>query len=162
MLETRETIKIESHPFYQIICDWFSWEWSRCFFFQKKSQMADSKNRSFSKLPILNIFFKNLRSLVQGVVWGFEQLDVLGLTVNLSNSLCNFTRNNSYCWAGQQQRPFVIIGFAITFVSIITLYSESIRNRNKGSILVSVSEPKLFFLKLKLFFSNFPPLLFGL
>ena len=80
------------------------------------------------------------------------------LWLNLSNSLCNFTRNNSYCWAGQQQRPFVIIGFAITFVSIITLYSESIRNRNQGSILsVSVSEPKLFFLKLKLFFFKFSP-----
>jgi hypothetical protein len=25
LLETRENIKIESHPFYHIICDWFSW-----------------------------------------------------------------------------------------------------------------------------------------
>ena len=28
-LETRENIKIESHPFYHIICDWFSWKWSK-------------------------------------------------------------------------------------------------------------------------------------
>ena len=25
LLGTRENIKIESHPFYHIICDWFSW-----------------------------------------------------------------------------------------------------------------------------------------
>ena len=27
LLETRENIKIKSHPFYHIIYDWFSWRW---------------------------------------------------------------------------------------------------------------------------------------
>ena len=33
LLETRENIKIESHPFYHIICDWFSWGSSKKIFF---------------------------------------------------------------------------------------------------------------------------------
>ena len=26
---TKENIKMESHPFYHIICDWFSWRWKK-------------------------------------------------------------------------------------------------------------------------------------
>ena len=65
LLETRENIKIESHPFYHIICDWFSWE---CFFLKKTSKMADSKKMSFSIPPILNIFFQKFHGLVLGLV----------------------------------------------------------------------------------------------
>ena len=52
LLETRKNIKIESHPFYHIICDWFSWESSkkRIFFWKKKIQ-----NGGFSKWPFFKI-----------------------------------------------------------------------------------------------------------
>ena len=50
-METRENIKIESHPFHHIICDWFLLGWSKFFFFWKKN-------------PILKIFF-----------WKFHGLD---------------------------------------------------------------------------------------
>ena len=52
LLETRENIKIVSHPFYHIICDWFSWGSSKkkIFFCKKKSKMAD-----FSKWPFFKI-----------------------------------------------------------------------------------------------------------
>ena len=36
LLETRENIKIESHPFYPINLGWFSWGWSKKKFFLKK------------------------------------------------------------------------------------------------------------------------------
>ena len=36
LLETRENIKIESHPFYHIIFDWFSWGSTKKNFFWKK------------------------------------------------------------------------------------------------------------------------------
>ena len=57
-LETRETIKIESHSFYHIICD--KWpangDQAKLFFFlKKKSKKADFQNVRFSKSPILNI-----------------------------------------------------------------------------------------------------------
>jgi hypothetical protein len=45
LLETRENIKIESHPFFHIICDLI-------FMGIKKSRMAHSKKQSFSKSPI--------------------------------------------------------------------------------------------------------------
>ena len=49
LLETRENIKIESHSFYHIICDWFSWGSSKKnFFLKKKSKMANFQNRQFS------------------------------------------------------------------------------------------------------------------
>ena len=56
-LETRENIKISTHPFYHVNLDWFSWEWSKkiLFFFEKKiqngrfSKMAIFQNRQFSK-----------------------------------------------------------------------------------------------------------------
>ena len=49
LLETRENIKIESHSFYHIICDRFSWGSSK-----KKSKMANFQNGRFSK----QLFFK--------------------------------------------------------------------------------------------------------
>ena len=58
LLETRENIKIESHPFYHIICDWFSWGSSKKqqqHFFEKKIpkrpffKIAIFQNRQFSK-----------------------------------------------------------------------------------------------------------------
>ena len=45
LLETKENIKIASHPFYHIICDWCSWGWSK-----KKFTMADSKKTEFFKI----------------------------------------------------------------------------------------------------------------
>ena len=56
-LETRENIKISTHPFYHVNLDWFSWEWSKkkFFLFWKKiqngrfSKMAIFQNRQFSK-----------------------------------------------------------------------------------------------------------------
>ena len=55
LLETSENIKIESHSFYHIICDWFSWGSSKKIFFfeKKKSKMADFQNGCFLKSPIL-------------------------------------------------------------------------------------------------------------
>ena len=46
-LETRENIKISTHPFYHINLGWFSWEWSKknFFFSKKKFKMADSKRK---------------------------------------------------------------------------------------------------------------------
>ena len=57
-LETRENIKISTHPYYHINLGWFSWEWSKkkYFFSKKKFKMADSKKAHFSKSPILKIF----------------------------------------------------------------------------------------------------------
>ena len=56
-LETKENIKILTHPFYHVNLDRFSWEWSKkkFFFFWKKiqngrfSKMAIFQNRQFSK-----------------------------------------------------------------------------------------------------------------
>ena len=52
-LKKKQNIKSESHPFYHIICDWFSWGWSKKNVFEKKKF---KKKLRFSKLPILNIF----------------------------------------------------------------------------------------------------------
>jgi hypothetical protein len=52
LLETRENIKIESHPFYHVICDRFSVGSSK-----KNSKMAVFQNVRFSKSPILKIFW---------------------------------------------------------------------------------------------------------
>ena len=50
-LETRENIKISTHPFYHTNLDWFSWEWSKkkeLFFLKKKIQ-----NGRFFKITCL-------------------------------------------------------------------------------------------------------------
>ena len=46
-LETRENIKISTHPFYHINLGWFSWEWSKIFFFffSKKKFKIDVAQR---------------------------------------------------------------------------------------------------------------------
>ena len=49
LLETRKNIKIKSHPFYHIICDWFSWGWSK----------KNFENWRFWKTAILNNRLKN-------------------------------------------------------------------------------------------------------
>ena len=69
-LETRENIKISTHPFYHINLGWFSWEWSKKKFFssKKKFKMADSKKAHFSKSPILKIFSRKFLRLVLGLV----------------------------------------------------------------------------------------------
>ena len=48
-LESRENIKIFTHPLYHVNLGWFSWEWSKFFFFfsKKKFKMANSKNWDF-------------------------------------------------------------------------------------------------------------------
>ena len=64
LLETRENIKIESHPFYHIICDWFSWGSSKNIFFckKKKSKLAD-----FSKWPFFKI--ANSQNFLLKILW---------------------------------------------------------------------------------------------
>ena len=59
LLETRENIKIESHPFYHIICDWFSWGSSKKnFFFEKKIQNEFFKIANSQKLREVCFFDK--------------------------------------------------------------------------------------------------------
>ena len=69
-LETRENVKILTHPFYHINLSWFSCEWSKFFFFfsKKKFKMADSKKAHFSKSPILKIFSRKFLRFVLGLV----------------------------------------------------------------------------------------------
>ena len=57
LLETRENTKIESHPFYHIIYDWFSWGSSK-----KKFKMAN-----FSKWPFFKI--ANSQNLFVKISW---------------------------------------------------------------------------------------------
>ena len=60
LMETKENIKIEAHPFYHIICNWFSWGSRKTNFCKKKIQngrffkMAIFQNRQFS-----NFFCEN-------------------------------------------------------------------------------------------------------
>ena len=58
-LETRENIKIESHPFYHIICDWFSCEWSKkkILFLKKKIQNGRLKKTEFFNSANSQYFF---------------------------------------------------------------------------------------------------------
>ena len=70
-LETRENIKILTHPFYHTNLDWFSWEWSKkkIFFFGKKNpKWPFFKNGHFSKSPILKIFSWKFHRFVLGLV----------------------------------------------------------------------------------------------
>ena len=70
-LETRENIKILTHPSYHINLDWFWLEWS-------KNKMADSKKLRFSKSPILKKNLWKFHRLVLGLV-GF--IDAKGIDV---------------------------------------------------------------------------------
>ena len=75
-LETRENVKILTHPVYHMNLDWFSWEWSKknFFFLKKKNQngwffkMADFSKWPFFKMPILEIFSWKFHRLVLGLV----------------------------------------------------------------------------------------------
>ena len=69
-LETRENIKISTHPFYHVNLGWFSWKWSKkIFFFRKKnSKWPTQKKAHFSKLPILKIFSRKFLRWVLGLV----------------------------------------------------------------------------------------------
>ena len=49
LLETRENVKIESHPFYHIICNWFSWGSRKKIQNGRFFKMAVFQNRQFSK-----------------------------------------------------------------------------------------------------------------
>ena len=54
-LETRETIKIKSHPFYPKICDWFLWQWSK-----KKNQNGLHKKTEIFNSPNSQYFFSKI------------------------------------------------------------------------------------------------------
>ena len=51
-LETKENIKISTHPFYHVNLDWFSWEWSKK---KKKNLKKESKMAVFQKWPFFKI-----------------------------------------------------------------------------------------------------------
>ncbi len=51
-LETRENIKISTHPFYHINLDWFSWEWSKK---NKKNLKKIIQNGRFKKTEFFKI-----------------------------------------------------------------------------------------------------------
>ena len=79
LLETRENTKIEFHPFYPIICDWFWWGSSKKkFFLKKKFKMADSNKLSFSTLPKAEQFPPKFHGLVLGLV---GLIDAKGINV---------------------------------------------------------------------------------
>ena len=73
-LETRENIKILTHPFYHINLGWFSWEWSKKFFFfsKKKIQNGRLKKSSFFKIANSQNFFakiSQIRPWVSRIEW---------------------------------------------------------------------------------------------
>ena len=73
-LETRENIKISTHPFYHINLGWFSWEWSKkiYFFFEKKIQNGRLKKSSFFKIANSQNFFAKIsqnRPRVSRIEW---------------------------------------------------------------------------------------------
>ena len=64
-LETRENLKILTHPFYHINLSWFSWEWSKkkIFFFEKKIQNGRLKKSSFFKIANSRNFFAKISEI---------------------------------------------------------------------------------------------------
>ena len=64
-LETRENVKISTHPFYHINLGWFSWEWSKkkIFFFEKKIQNGRLKKSSFFKIANSQNFFAKISQM---------------------------------------------------------------------------------------------------
>ena len=73
-LETRESIKISTHPFYHVNLDWFSWEWSKkkFFFWKKKSKMAVFQKWPFFKIANSQNFFvkiSQIRPWVSRIAW---------------------------------------------------------------------------------------------
>ena len=78
LLETRENIKISTHPFYHTNLDWFSWEWTRKKNQEKHSKSPTQKNWNILKSPILDFFFRKFHRLILGLV---KLIDVKGLDV---------------------------------------------------------------------------------
>ena len=67
-LETKENIKISTHPFYHINLDWFSWEWSK-----KNSKWPTKKNLIFQSRQF---------SIFHGLVlWLVGLIDAKGIGV---------------------------------------------------------------------------------
>ena len=66
LVETRENIKIESHPFHHIICDWFLLGWSKkkIFFWKKKIQ-----NGRFSKSPFFKLANSQSQNFFVKISW---------------------------------------------------------------------------------------------
>ena len=64
-LESRENIKISTHPFYHINLGWFSLEWSKkkIFFFEKKIQNGRLKKSSFFKIANSQNFFTKISQM---------------------------------------------------------------------------------------------------
>jgi hypothetical protein len=64
-LETRENIKISTHPFYHINLDWFLWEWSKkiIFFLKKKIQNGRLKKTEFFKIANSQNCFKKISQI---------------------------------------------------------------------------------------------------
>jgi hypothetical protein len=63
LLETKENIKIESHPFYHIICDWFSWGWSKKMHFLPVFELTfDSHKGWATSMPYVSINCTNPRT----------------------------------------------------------------------------------------------------
>ena len=64
-LETRENVKILTHPFYHINLSWFSREWSKkkFFFFEKKIQNGRLKKSSFFKIANSQNFFAKISEI---------------------------------------------------------------------------------------------------
>ena len=130
MQETRGNIKIESHPFYHMICDWFSWGWSK-----KKIKMEDPKKLSFSKSPIHNIFWRFWKFFWVG------HFDFCFIPMKISHKLCVRIDGSQLLWLWwfttkndppqtlivEWQYPFVykqfilwLMRFQVTIISLLT------------------------------------------
>ena len=57
---TRVIIKISTHPWYPSSFDWFSWGWSKCFFFFQQFQNGRLKKPEFFKIPNSQNKFVNI------------------------------------------------------------------------------------------------------
>ena len=71
-LETKENIKISTHPFYHVNSDWFSWEWSKkifFFFLKKKSKMAVFQKWPFFKIANSQNFFMKILQIGPLISW---------------------------------------------------------------------------------------------
>ena len=105
LLETRENIKIESHSFYHIICDLFSWgSCKKKIFFEKKNpKWLIFQNRHFSKSPILKIFLWKFHGLVLGLV---ELIDAKGIDV--AQPMADRRKQKNSLWAHVRQPNYHI------------------------------------------------------
>ena len=95
-LETRENIKISTHPFYHINLGWFSWEWSKIFFFffEKKIQNGRLKKSSFSSSANSQYFLAKI-SWIGSLI-----------SKNTNNALFAMITINNPCEEGFRQTEF--------------------------------------------------------